>query len=531
MDLYWLFTWGLATLLLCHVLRAILASQQDASLPTANIIPSLAPRFLHNLCFAVKAASIIEYGRHKFKNQAFQIVRSSGNTVVLPPSLLEELASLPPTMASSHTTIAHDLMGRYTGLNRIIASRVHRAVLLRRLTPRLDVLTPALEEELDSALEACFGGVTASDWTVFTPHDCLNHVAARLSLYALVGPKFCRDPAWIGLSIEYPKYLTLTVVALRLFPTWTHPVLSRCIPSFWKCQGLFKFGQEYLGPYITELLAKHDSGSWNPGETSEEDSLLHWLVAMAKGADRNAETIAHIEVFMTMAAIHTTLQSLVNAFYDLVESGPALTSELLAEIDRVRSSSSEGWGPHLYDKLPKLDSVLRESLRASPPMILAMKRLFLQPYTFSTGFHAPAGTFVCMPACADPEHGEVESASSPHGSTTAFDGLRSFRVSLPTEAGKSLSSVNSSRNGSASKQPLFTSPSPDILSFGFGKGACPGRFIASRELKIVLVKVLTEYEFKYAEGDGPAPKMMFYEFFFRSPKQKMLIKRKEYNGA
>ncbi|KAK8063023.1 hypothetical protein PG997_015120 [Apiospora hydei] len=353
-------------------------------------------------------------------------------------------------------------MGRYTGLDRIIESRVHRAVLLRRLTPRLDGLTPALEVELDSALEACFGGVTASDWTVFTPHDCLNYIAARLSLYALVGPKFCRDPAWIGLSIEYPKHLTLTVVALRLFPTRTHPVISRCIPSFWKCQGLFKFSEEYLGPYITELLAKHDSGSWNPGEKPEEDSLLHWLVGMAKGADRNAETIAHIEVFMTMAAI---------------QGG-------------VRTSTTS---------YPKLDSVLRESQRASPPMILAMKRLFLQPYTFSTGFHAPAGTFVCMPACAEPEDGGVENASSSHGSTTAFDGLRSFRASLPTQA----VNVSSSGTDSASKQPLFTSPSPDILSFGFGKGACPGRFIASRALKIVLVKLLTEYEFKAIPVTNP----------------------------
>ena len=124
---------------------------------------------------------------------------------MLPPSFLDELATLPSSIANSHRTIDFDLMGQYTGLDLMVESRVHLAALQRRLTPRLDVITPALQDELTSALDVCFADVTASEWKVFTPHKSLNYMSARLSSYVLVGPAFCRDPAWLDLAIEYPK--------------------------------------------------------------------------------------------------------------------------------------------------------------------------------------------------------------------------------------------------------------------------------------------------------------------------------------
>lgn len=210
--------------------------------------------------------------------------------------------------------------------------------------------------------------------------------------------------------------------------------------------------------------------------------------------------------------LSTTLQSMVNVFYDLVETGPELTNELLAEIEEV-AASSEAWTPHSYEKLHKMDSVFRESQRASPPMIMAMKRLFLEPYTFSNGFHAAKGTFVCMETC------EMEEVPGQYPKPPVFDGLRSYRAALEIQTKENTSDYP--------RDWLFSSPSRDILSFGFGKGACPGRFIASRFLKILYVKLLTEYEFKYMEGDGPASKIMAYEFYFRSPGQKLLVRRKK----
>lgn len=97
--------------------------------------------------------------------------------------------------------------------------------------------------------------------------------------------------------------MTQTVVLLRLFPVWAQPAVARLLPSFWRCRHLIRSGQKLLGPYIRELLDKHDRGLWRPSTDPEDSNVLHWLVDMAKDKDRNPDTIGHIEVFMTMAAI------------------------------------------------------------------------------------------------------------------------------------------------------------------------------------------------------------------------------------
>jgi cytochrome P450 len=46
----------------------------------------------------------------------------------------------------------------------------------------------------------------------------------------------------------------------------------------------------------------------------------------------------------------------------------------------------------------------------------------------------------------------------------------------------------------------FVTTSPDSLAFGHGNHACPGRFFASNEIKIVLIELLRNWEFRL-KGD------------------------------
>ena len=51
----------------------------------------------------------------------------------------------------------------------------------------------------------------------------------------------------------------------------------------------------------------------------------------------------------------------------------------------------------------------------------------------------------------------------------------------------------------------FVSTAPDSLTFGHGNHACPGRFFASNEIKIILIEVLRRYDFRLkgdVEGRG-----------------------------
>ncbi|PYI10682.1 putative cytochrome P450 [Aspergillus sclerotiicarbonarius CBS 121057] len=416
------------------------------------------PRVLLNLIFAAKAPWLLEKGYQKFKNGTFQLIRG----------------------ASPHGALQHDLLGPYTGLDLILESRIHHTIVQRKLTPRLPCLTPALERELVASFDEVFPD--CADWTEVQPFQLLGKVTARLSARAMVGPNFCRNPVWLDISVKYTESLFKTIVILRVFPGWMHPVLSRCLPSFWKGQAYLRSAKNLLGPAIHSMILENDRGAWSPRATEEDFNVLAWLVEAAKGQDRNPDTLAHIEVLLALASVHTILLRQVNVLYDLI-ANPEYIDELQDEIQAVLNQI--GWEDpaRSYSMLYKLDSVLRESQHLSPPTILGLKRLFKQSYTFSSGLTIKPGTYVALPVMAienDPEH----TISPEH-----FDGLRSYRLGQ--------ANPDTPRKWTEHQ---FANMGKTVLNFGYGKSACPGRFFASLVIKMAFVKLLTEYECRFLSG-------------------------------
>ncbi|KAF2187594.1 putative cytochrome P450 [Zopfia rhizophila CBS 207.26] len=486
------------------------AERKHAEYPLAIGWSSLTPRVILNFIFAANAANVIEDGYKKFKNEAFRLVRNDRSIFILPTCLLDELSRLPSTTASPHGALESDLLGEYTGLNLILDSRLHHSIVQRKLTPRLGLLTPHLETELQSAFQDNFPA--CDDWTEFQPYQVFAKLSARLSARALVGPKLCRDPIWLDISVNYTENLFRTIVILRLLPPWMHGLLCYFLPSYWHCQRYVQKAKAFLGPILRHLLHKNDISSWSPHGAEDDSNVLRWLAETAKGRDRDADTLAHVEVLLALASVHTTLLRMANVLYDLT-ANPELFGELQAEIQAV-SSNQDGWDQTSYSKLDKLDSVLRESQRMSPPTILGMKRMFQQPHTFSNGIHIPKGTYVCLSTFAienDPAH-----TTNPE----VFDGLRSYRLRQQKES----KAVQENKNND---DRLFSSMEPTVLNFGYGKTACPGRYFASLVIKILFVKLLTEYDFKFLPGTGRPKNLMAHEFLFCWPWQKMLVRRKK----
>lgn len=390
-------------------------------------------------------------------------------------------------------------------------------------------MTPHLEDELNSAFEDFFPKSNKSEWQEFQPYQIFGRLSARLSARALVGPGLCRDPKWIDISFNYTEnceYLLSrsfkshlltdfevfrTLVTLRLFPSWIRPILCQALPSYHKGRSYLKAAKALLGPKIQDLITRNDNGSWSAGDNEKDSNVLSWLAESAKGVDRDADTLAHVEVLLALASVHTTLLRMVNVLYDLT-ANPQYLEELQLEIQN-EWESKEGWNSTSYSRLHKMDSVLRESQRMSPPTTLGLKRLFKQSYTFSNGLHVREGSYVCLPTFAienDPQH-----TNNPE----TFDGLRAYWQKQQEISGGQLDTKNAAKYD-------FSSPDHTVLNFGYGKTSCPGRFFASLIIKIFFVKLLTEYEFSFLPNTGRPKNLMVHEFLFCWPWQKMLVRKK-----
>lgn len=286
-----------------------------------------------------------------------------------------------------------------------------------------------------------------------------------------------------------------------MFPEWMHSALCRMLPFYWKCKAYLENAKTLLAPKIADLLRKSDEELWKP-ESEEDCNVLAWLADLAKGNDRDPEKLAHVEVLLALASVHTTLLRMVNVVYDLT-ANPHFIGELREEIS---STKDEGWNRSSYSRLQKLDSVLRESQRMSPPTTLGLKRLFRADYTFENGTHVSKGAYVCMPIYAI--ENDAENTVHPE----SFDGLRNYRLR---------------QRKAESEEHQFISAEPTCLNFGYGKSACPGRYFAALVLKMLFVKLLSEYDFQFLPGAGRPKNVLVHEFLFPWPWDRMLIRRRE----
>lgn len=128
----------------------------------------------------------------------------------------------------------------------------------------------------------------------------------------------------------------------------------------------------------------------------------------------------------------------------------------------------------------------------------------MEDITLQDGTHIPKGTWITFPS------DNIMKDPSNYPDPETFDGLRNYHKR------QALAEAASSH--------LATQATPSELSFGYGNRACPGRFFAVSVLKMVLTKILLEYDVQYAGNKNPYDKME--EFSFVAMDAELMLRRK-----
>lgn len=115
----------------------------------------------------------------------------------------------------------------------------------------------------------------------------------------------------------------------------------------------------------------------------------------------------------------------------------------------------------------------------------------VQPFALSNGQVLPAGVIVEAPN--GPISSDPEIYFDPH----VFDPLRFYKIRQAKDAVAGNSGVKKAELVANSQ---FVSSGSLSLSWGYGRHACPGRFFAANEVKMIVGKVLMEYELKLPDG-------------------------------
>ncbi|KAI1329439.1 cytochrome P450 [Xylariaceae sp. FL0255] len=449
--------------------------------------------------YVQEADVLLREGYEKFKDAIFQVATPDGPRVFLPRKFAHDLKPFNRHQASGMKALADRHIGHYTTIDH--ESDIMLGAIKIDLNRNLGNFVGDVQQEVSHVFETDFP--PCDDWTPVDLHEKLLRVVAQASARIFVGYPMCRNQEWLDCSTKFATDVMTGGEKLKQWHPYLRPIAQYFVPEMTQIRGDHQRALELLLPELEKRFAG-DSG--NSGSSEPRNDMIEWMQQRAKKlGDRSFDNkeLANLQMLTATAAIHTTRLAIIHALYDLA-ARPEYIEPLREEIEGTKDGDGILKKQHLT-QMRKLDSFMKESQRHNPPSVATYQRKAMIPITLSNGFKIPAGTIVqCNTNILD----ETPAA---WGDAHAFDGFRFYRLrSNPEDANRF----------------QFASPSYDSMQFGFGNDACPGRFFASNQIKIILAYILSHYDFKFADDVVGRPKNFLFEVnVLADPTAKVLFKK------
>jgi cytochrome P450 monooxygenase len=191
----------------------------------------------------------------------------------------------------------------------------------------------------------------------------LTRIVARTQTRLFVGEEVCGNEVWLHVVSSFAQEVFSVSLILRLccIPNFLRPLLSPCLPGYWRAKRQLKAAQDILVPIITKRRETERYGAQKP------DDFLQWMMDLAK-TEKEADpaNMAHrFLAFMSAPAVATPASSLCHIIYDLItmpDYVEALREEMKESLPHDFRDISLG---HLRE-LKRLDSYMKESQRVNP---------------------------------------------------------------------------------------------------------------------------------------------------------------------
>ncbi|KAL2859609.1 cytochrome P450 [Aspergillus pseudodeflectus] len=381
--------------------------------------------------------------------------------IVVPPRFVDEIRTAPPTHLSA----------------KVAANDFHFHLIKTHLTPNLEHKIGDLLDEINLAFDQEIG--RPEDWKPVVMARTAHRIATRTANRLLVGAPLCRNEEYLQMSIRYTIDVFGGADKLRAWPDFLKRPVTYFVTSVNERQ---KVARKHLLPYIKGRLEEIGQLEKASARDKPVDSLQWVIDAAPNPLERDPERLMYRLLHLNVAAVHTTSVTFLNCVYDL-----ALHTDTHAELreEVQRAVSEDGWTARGLAGMRKLDSFMLESQRLAPIASSQMTRAVTKDFTFSDGTTVPKGSYVLVPMHAM----YLDDSLYPNAST--FDAFRWSRLR--------------EQPGDENRY-QFVTTSPTHINFGHGRDACPGRFFAAQEIKLLLAHILLHYDVRLEDSSAlPTP--------------------------
>ncbi|CAI0649700.1 unnamed protein product [Colletotrichum noveboracense] len=316
-------------------------------------------------------------------------------------------------------------------------------------------------------------------------------IIAKTSGRIFVGPDLCRDEVYLDAAVNYTLDMTAAIQAVGFISPWLRPFLASRAPQVKKLHHRFQQADDFLRPVVT---ARRQAALHGLNEKDKPDDMLQWLMdSQDKFGQQSDRAISKYQLSLTFAAIHTTTAALTNAFYNLAAT-PDLVATLRQEVEEVLAETDGSITAAALQKMVKLDSFLKEIMRYYPQSATAFQRKVMKPVTLPNGQTIPTGVILEVPSHA------INYDETIHIIPDVFDALRFYKIRKEKEAALKSEMAVEDAFAEAATNNQFASVGDTSLAFGHGRNACPGRFFAANEMKMILATTFLKYDLKMPDG-------------------------------
>ncbi|KAI9745014.1 MAG: hypothetical protein M1818_001292 [Claussenomyces sp. TS43310] len=425
-----------------------------------------------------------------YKDQLCLVPIGGSETIVLlPPSETQHVVGQPDAVLNMPQPMVQGLQFKYTVVDQIVIENpIHQKIITSNLTHQISYLVDDVLDETEWGFEKYWGTDTTGfkDIVVF---ETMRRIIGSVTNRVFVGQPTCRNPALVDAGMSYARALPEEARYLRMYPKFIKPLVA---PFYTKRTKVHtKDFYNILMPEIQQRLRDYDLYQSNPekqGLEPDRNDFLQWSITQAKTHPdprmAKPSTLAGRILMINFGAIHTTSFTITHAIFDLFSSKQEYVDELREEISTVLAEHGGEWNKKALVQMEKLDSLVRESLRLNMVSTFGVPRLVVgkDGFTTSSGVHIPKGNIVAAPG---------KNIARDETFYPDADTYKPFRFAEKRKD-EGVEYVERARQAAATT-------SAEFLPFGHGKHACPGRFFAASEMKLILGYIVMNYDIEFLE--------------------------------
>ncbi|KAI4288948.1 MAG: hypothetical protein L6R35_001786 [Caloplaca aegaea] len=364
-----------------------------------------------------------------------------------------------------------------------------RQVLTRNTPTVLNSFTAEIDYAMQNNVGEC------KDWTSITIRKAFSRIASILSGRAFVGLPLSRDEDWIEATVNYTGDVSRAWMVLRFIPWPIRPIVAPFLPQVKSLLKQKSTNVRKLAPLLAAKQSSRKSEKDGPG-----GEMIDWFMSQYKQPP-TAEQLGRDQLLATFASIYNLSNALSYIPFDLAAADPQVIGELREELDEVLGKDGSINKSNIAN-LRKLDSFARESQR-----LINIPRIVTNPrgLKLSTGEVIPKGTLIMIISHT------INRDPKLYPNPDKFDPLRFYN--LRQQPGKELKYQHSTTG-------------TDNINFGHGLWACPGRFFAAAEIKVVAAYILTHYDFRLLPGQEKPSQQHWGLAILPNPESQLLFRKR-----